>query len=256
MDVLTVGAAHLAQLQLPLAVNVIAVAVGAIVGTLKAGEYDDIDVVGMFVLALCLGFGGSILRDILLGHLPPVTFRTPVYLATVLAAVVVASFFLAYLAHLERPLWILDTMSIGLFAAVGTNAAALAGLGILPSVLVGTVQAIGGGILVDGLLGRPSAVLFRGPMNVLAGLAGAAVYALLFDLVNDVIATSLAVGATFVLRVLGRVGNVQSPMPIKEHYGLRAKVFEPLVHPRRSLRGTLRRVWTRIWVFKADGRQA
>jgi uncharacterized membrane protein YeiH len=250
--VVIAAANEVVQLQLPLAVNVVAVAVGAVVGTLMAGQYDDMDVVGMFVLALCFGFGGSILRDILLGHLPPVTFRTPIYLVTVLVAVVIASFFLAYLAHLEKPLWVLDSLSIGLFAAVGTNASLLTGLSFLPAVLVGTVQAIGGGVLVDGLLGRPSSLMFRGPMNVVAGSAGALAYALLFDVTNGTIATTAAVISTFLLRLGGRVKNLQTPLPIKQPLGLRAKVLDPLAKPPRSLRRKLREMWTQLGAFKAE----
>jgi uncharacterized membrane protein YeiH len=252
VDVLTAAANGVAQLQLPLAVNVIAVAVGAVVGTLMAGQYDDMDVVGMFVLAVCFGFGGSILRDILLGHLPPVTFRTPVYLVTVLVAVLIASFFLAYLAHLEKPLWVVDSLSIGLFAAVGTNAALLTGLGFLPAVIVGTIQAVGGGVLVDGLLGRPSSLMFRGPMNVVAGSAGALAYALLFDLTNATVATTAAVVSTFGLRLAGRVKNLQTPLPIKEPLGLRGKVLDPLAKPPRSLRRRLRAMWTQLGAFRDD----
>ena len=179
------GEVPIPHLHVPLGINLLAVGVGAIVGTLRAGESDDVDVVGMFVLALCFGFGGAIVRDLLLGHLPPAAFRNPAYITVVLAATVVGSIFPAYLDHLERPLWVLDSLSIGLFAAVGTNAALLSGLAFLPAVFIGTMASAGGGVLADVLQGRPSALLHRGPPNVLAGLAGAMAYAVSYDLLSE-----------------------------------------------------------------------
>jgi uncharacterized membrane protein YeiH len=239
------GEVPIPHLHVPLGINLLAVAVGAIVGTLRAGESDDVDVVGMFVLALCFGFGGAIVRDLLLGHLPPAAFRNPAYITVVLAATVVGSIFLAYLDHLERPLWVLDSLSIGLFAAVGTNAALLSGLAFLPAVFIGTMASAGGGVLADVLQGRPSALLHRGPPNVLAGLAGAMAYAVSYDLLSEQVVTALAVGAALAVRLAGRRFGMTSPMPLKEHLGLRQKVVHPLGLEPSSLRENLRILWGR-----------
>jgi uncharacterized membrane protein YeiH len=178
----------------------------------------------MFVLALCFGFGGGIVRDLLLGNLPPAAFRTPAYILTVLVATLIGSLFLAYLDHLERPLWVLDSLSIGLFAAVGANAALLAGLSWLPAVLIGTVASIGGLLLADILQARPSSMLHRGPPVALAGLAGAVVYTVLYDVVADWAVTVLAVAATFAARAAGRYGGYVTPAPIREPLQLRTRV--------------------------------
>ena len=211
-------------LDIPLGVNLVAVAAGAMVGTLRAGEEERVDIVGMFMLALSLGLGGGLIRDVLLGNLPPAAFRTPAYIATVLVATVVGSVFLAYLDHLERSLWVLDSLSIGLFASVGVNAALLAGLTFLPAVLIGTVASVGGLVLADALQGRPSALIFRGPPIMLAGLAGAVTYALVYEVVPEIVVTLLAVGAAFLVRISGPVWNVQSPVPLRRPIGLRTRL--------------------------------
>lgn len=212
------------ELDIPVTVNVMAVVAGALVGTLRAGESDDVDVVGMFGLAICFGFSGGLVRDVLLGNLPPAAFQSPVYLAAVLIAAVVGSVFLVYIDRLEKLLWVLDTLSIGLFAAVGVNASLLAGLTFLPAVFVGALASVGGLILADMLQARPSALLHRGPPNIMAGLAAAVVYALLYDDLAATLVTILAVGAAFLVRVAGLRFGPLVPMPRKERIDLRARV--------------------------------
>lgn len=212
------------QLDIPLAVNVLAVVVGALVGTLRAGESDDIDVVGMFGLAICFGFGGGIVRDVLLGNLPPAAFRTPVYIASALGAALVGSVFLVYLDRLEPMLWVMDSLSIGLFASVGVNASLIAGLGFLASVFVGALASVGGLLFADMLQARPSALLHRGPPNVMAGVAAAVTYALLYDSVGNAVVTVLAVVAAFAVRVAGLRFGPLVPLPRKERIDLRLRV--------------------------------
>jgi uncharacterized membrane protein YeiH len=212
------------ELEVPLLLNLIAVGVGALVGTLRAGQEDDVDVVGMFVLALCLGFGGGLVRDFFLGNLPPAALRTPAYLVVVILAAIAGSLFLAYLGQLRRPLWVLDSLSLGLFAAVGTNAALLAGLTFLPAVLIGALASVGGTILADMLTARKSALLVSGPPGALAGLAGAITYALLYPHLDDVLVTVLAVVAAFAVRLTGPLLSFESPKPVREQLHLRDRL--------------------------------
>lgn len=212
------------ELEIPLALNLLAVAVGALVGTLTAADEEDVDVVGMFTLALCFGFGGGLVRDFLLGNLPPFALREPAYLATVLLAAIVGSVFLVYLDHFGRPLAIMDSLSVGLFASVGVNASLLAGLQLLPAILIGTLASVGGRVIADTLRARPSALLYKGPPVVTAGLAGATTYALLYDTLNTALVTVLAVGASFAVRMSGHFWGVQAPMPIRERSELRRRV--------------------------------
>lgn len=212
------------QLDIPLTVNILAVVAGALVGTIRAGESDDVDVVGMFGLAICCGFGGGIVRDVLLGNLPPAAFQTPVYIAAALAAALAGSVFLVYIDRLEKLLWVLDSSSIGLFAAVGVNASLIAGLTFLPAVFVGALASVGGLIFADMLQARPSALLHRGPPNVMAGMAASITYAALYDTLGSIPVTLLAVAAAFAVRVAGLRFGPLVPMPRKERIDLRVRV--------------------------------
>jgi len=212
------------ELEVPLLLNIVAVAVGASSGALRAGEEEDIDVVGMFALGLCFGFGGGLVRDLLLGNLPPAALRTPVYLLTVLAATIVASLFLAYLGSLQRPIWVLDSLTFGLFAAVGANAALLAGLPFLPAILIGALASVGGLVLAEFLLSTPSSLLYTGPPSILAGLAGALTYTVLYDNLPTLAVTALAVLAAFLVRLSGPLLGFRMPQPNRDKHHLRASM--------------------------------
>ena len=63
-------------LEIPLAINVAAVFVGALGGAIRAGEDEHVDIIGVLTLATVMGFGGSLIRDVLLGNLPPAVLQS------------------------------------------------------------------------------------------------------------------------------------------------------------------------------------
>jgi uncharacterized membrane protein YeiH len=211
-------------LEIPLAINVAAVFVGALGGAVRAGEDDKVDIVGVLTLATVMGFGGGIIRDVLLGNLPPAVLREAWYVIAVVVAAAIGMLFLHYLRKLGKVLWVLDSLSIGLFACVGTNAALLAGLSILPAVLIGTLASVGGLILTDMFQGRPSSIMHQGPPNAAAGLAGAFAYALLYSGDHVVVTSAVAIAVTFAVRLAGPVLHVQVPQPRRRAYELEQRL--------------------------------
>lgn len=201
-------------LEIPLAVNLLAVFVGSLVGVVRAADDKRIDLVGMFALAAALGFGGGIVRDVLLGILPPAAFRDGRYLFAAVVATLIGAVAVHYLRRVHRVLWALDSLSIGLFACVGANAALLSGLGPLPSIMVGTCASVGGVIIADVLQGKPSSIVVIGPPNAVAGLAGAMLYTLVFPYLPEIWVTVLAVAVTFSVRLTGPVFSATVPRPI------------------------------------------
>ena len=117
----------------------------------------------------------------------------------------------------------LDTLIVGLFASVGTNAALLAGLNLLPSILIGTIASVGGLITADLLQGRPSSIMYQGPPEAVAGLAGAVAYALLYNGTRPVITTTIAVVATVAVRLSGPLFHVTVPQPRKHAYEVKLR---------------------------------
>jgi uncharacterized membrane protein YeiH len=234
-------------LEIPLAINLAAVFVGALVGTLRAGEEDHVDLVGVFTLAAVMGFGGGLVRDVLLGNLPPAAFRDPTYLMVAAAAALIGGVALVYLRKVERALWVLDSLAIGLFACVGANAALIAGLTILPAIMIGTCASVGGLILADMMQGRPSSIMYVGPPNAVAGFAGALVYAVTYSLGHAIPALILAVVATVVMRVSGRLFHMTIPQPRRRAYELRlSKRKSAAERPHHSNPTNSTRRWRRL----------
>lgn len=163
-------------LQLPLAVDLTAVVVGAIAGAGIAVR-ERLDVVGGLFLAVAMGLGGGVIRDVLLGQLP-VALSNEAYLPTVAVAAMVGLIFASLLHRVGPVVALLDALALGLFTVVGVEKALLADLSAASAVFVGVSAAVGGGIIVDLLAGRPVAVVRRGPWNATAALAGASVYLL------------------------------------------------------------------------------
>ncbi|SEJ21943.1 trimeric intracellular cation channel family protein [Demequina mangrovi] len=210
-------------LELPLAINLLAVFFGALGGTIRAGEDEHTDIVGVFTLAAAMGFGGGIIRDVLLGNLPPAAIRDPLYFVAAFVAAAIGMGFLYYLHKLGRFLWWLDSIIIGLFACVGVNTALLAGVKILPAVVIGMIASVGGLMLTDILQGRPSSIMYLGPPNAVSGLAGAITYGVLISFVDPILTTVLATAATIGVRLTGPLFHTRVPQPRKHAYELKVR---------------------------------
>jgi uncharacterized membrane protein YeiH len=165
--------------QSPLWLALVTVAVNALVGALH-GIQDDTrnwDIVGVTVFALLMGLGGGFVRDLLLGNLPAESLRTPWYLVTVLGMVPVALLVGQRLARLRLVMTALDALALGLFAVTGTAHTLTRGLPLTSAVLVGTVSAVGGGMLVSIMRDEVPAVLMVSAPNALLAVLASTVYA-------------------------------------------------------------------------------
>jgi uncharacterized membrane protein YeiH len=132
-----------------------------------------LDVFGVMVLAGVVGLAGGITRDLLIG-VPPATFRDWRYLAVVAAAGLVSFFAQPAVERISRSVQIFDAVGLSVFCVTGATKAADAGLGPVPSTLLGAVTGIGGGMLRDILLSETPTVLRR-ELYAIPALLGAAV---------------------------------------------------------------------------------
>ena len=95
------------------------------------------DWVGLFVLALCTGLGGGLLRDgLFLNDGVPAAMRHAGYLWAVVAGCLAAGLFHQPVAKLDRVFLYVDALGVGAYGVVGTTkAAAAASLSRRPSLL-------------------------------------------------------------------------------------------------------------------------
>jgi uncharacterized membrane protein YeiH len=202
----------IAPLQVPLWIDLTAVVVGALAGAGVAAR-EKFDVFGALLLAVIMGLGGGIVRDLLLG-LRPVAVTSRYYLPTVAIAALAGLLFTSLVRRLGVIFTVLEILSDGLFTVVGVEKALLYDLPYPSAVFIGVSAAVSGGVLVDLLAGRAVEVVRRGPWNATAALAGATVYVVAAALgapagVGQAAAFTVVVG----MRLAALRWGLQNPLP-------------------------------------------
>ncbi|MCZ2816124.1 trimeric intracellular cation channel family protein [Modestobacter sp. VKM Ac-2984] len=185
----------------------------ALNGALTALRVTRLDIVGVITLGMTTALGGGIIRDVLLGALPPATFSDWRYLAVAAGGGLVAFVFGPGLDRLTTPITVLDAAGLSLFAVTGASKALALGLGPTQAVLLGALTGVGGGTLRDVLIGQVPSV-FRSGLYAIPALIGAAVTVVAVQL--DVYGVAAAVGAAavcFTVRMLGVRFGWNAPMP-------------------------------------------
>jgi uncharacterized membrane protein YeiH len=139
------------------AIDLTGVYANAMLGGVMA-RAERLDPVGFAILALLSGLGGGVMRDTLLQHGTPVALTDYAYLLTALGGAVVA-----FVLRVEGRTWdrafpVLDALALGTWAAAGSQKTLAVGLGWLPAVLLGTITAVGGGMVRDLFLLRVPAI--------------------------------------------------------------------------------------------------
>jgi uncharacterized membrane protein YeiH len=141
------------------------------------------DVTGIFAVALVSATGGGLLRDgLFLQAGPPAVVRTSAYViiagATALGVWMFGDRIERY-RLLSDTLMIADALGLGAFAVVGMHLSIASGLSLPAVVLVGVVNAVGGGILRSVFLHQVPEVFRPGELTALAAFVGCVLYLLL-----------------------------------------------------------------------------
>ena len=160
----------------PVALDLIGIFVFALSGALL-GIRIQFDIVGVIVIGAITGLGGGIMRDVLIGDIPPASFTDWRYFAVPVAAGLVAFRFHPKLARIERYVDWFDAMGLGLFCVLGSVKALVFGLDPVPAALMGVLTAIGGGVLRD-LLAKRTPVVLREDVYAIPAFAGSVVVVL------------------------------------------------------------------------------
>ena len=174
---------------------------GAMTGLKK-----KMDIFGIIILGLTTAVGGGILRDIILGNTPPLTFTSPIYalVAIVTSIVVFIPALRHFLVHNHKlydfMMLMMDSLGLGVFSVNGVMIAYDAGFAdnIFLLLFVGTITGVGGGVMRDVLAGN-TPFIFVKHIYACASLLGAALCTLLLYLEADRAAAMLASTVTVVV---------------------------------------------------------
>ena len=180
-----------------------------------AGVKKRLDVFGVCVLAFVAATAGGMIRDVLIGAIPPAAITDWRYLTTSLAAGAVTFLWFPRVQRLNMLILIFDALGLSLFAVAGAQKALAYGLNPAASAMLGMLTGIGGGVVRDVLVNEVPVVL-RADLYALAALAGAAI-AVSGTLLQLPDAPTASVGAAvcFLLRVVAIRRRVK--LPVADH---------------------------------------
>ncbi len=198
---------------IPLWADLLAVGIGAAQGALFAAQFRDrrLDLLGVAIIGIATGFGGGILRDVLLSEVPA-ALSSNWYLIVATGAALLGMLLERLISRMGPLVNALDALTIGLFGAIGTTKALAMGLPVVPAIFVGVLSAVGGSILRDLLLNRPIALMHVGSLYAIAAAIGTTSLAVLLGFgVPVFIAATTCVILTFSVRVLAVLFNWSLP---------------------------------------------
>lgn len=187
----------------------------AITGVITAVE-KKLDILGAIVLGTVTAVGGGILRDIILGYLPPMAFRNPVYALAAIAtsvAVFVVAFFVGkkIVKHFDiysQVINFFDSLGLAVFVVTGINTAAACGFkeNAFLSIFVAVLTGVGGGVMRDILAGRVPKILRR-RVYALAAILGAIIYYYLLDwgVFTQTVSMLIGAGSVLIIRILATI---------------------------------------------------
>ena len=150
------------------------------------------DIFGILVLALSTAIGGGIIRDVLVGNIPPNSFKTSIYiLLTVITTLIIFLIYrkqiLRYVSRRKlRKMYLLaDTLGLASFTVTGTTI----GFNAYPeyplfAITLGLITAVGGGIIRDVLAQRIPSVL-QEEIYALPSIIGGIVFYLIAIIGDD-----------------------------------------------------------------------
>lgn len=192
--------------------ELIGAAAFAVSGAMVAIE-KKADIFGVLFLAVTTALGGGVIRDVLIGRIPPVMFVSYWYLLiSVVAALAV--FIDAYLRSEKYKLHldkldavnnVFDAIGLAVFAVSGMNAAMPVSDNVILVLFVGMCTGVGGGMLRDVMTNTMPKVL-RKRVYAVASLIGGGLYYVMHVLnINQLLSIGCGMLVIFALRLFATI---------------------------------------------------
>jgi uncharacterized membrane protein YeiH len=180
---------------------------GALVGIKK-----QLDLFGVICLAVAAALGGGIIRDVMIGNVPPTAFVEPIYFFVSLAAALATWLFYHNVNRLQGIIMISDAIGLGVFTAVGANTALTHDMDE-PFIVVsmGLITGIGGGIMRD-VFAKEIPFVFQKEIYAIAAIIGSISLLITYNHVPHILSLYICLAVTFVIRVLAVRHNVNFPV--------------------------------------------
>jgi uncharacterized membrane protein YeiH len=132
------------------------------------------DLFGVLFLSFVVSVAGGMMRDVLIGAIPPVAITDIHYFAIAMFGGLITFYWYPNVTSHQHQILLLDAVGLGLFAVTGAQKAIDHGINPIMAAILGMLTGIGGGMTRDVLAGDIPFVL-RADLYALAALAGAGV---------------------------------------------------------------------------------
>ena len=176
------------------------------------GVKHRLDLFGVMVLSVAAATAGGLVRDVLIGSIPPAAISDFRYIFVAVFAGLVMFWMPRIVDRLRRAVLLCDAVGLTVFVISGTYKALAFDLNPVAACLLGLLTGIGGGMVRD-LLVREIPIVLHREIYAVAGLAGAVVIVLgRYWGLPPVAVTAVAAVACFGLRLISLRRQWQLPI--------------------------------------------
>mgnify|MGYP004470757941 FL=1 len=177
------------------------------------------DIFGVLFLAITTALGGGVIRDVLIGQIPPRMFVSYWYLlVAVIAALAVftdayvrSERYKLHIDRLDAVNNIFDAIGLAVFTITGMNTAMAVSDNVILLLFVGMSTGIGGGMLRDVMTNTMPKVLRKRIYAVASLLGGGLYYVMLLLGAGQLASVGCSMLLIFVLRLLATINKWNLP---------------------------------------------
>lgn len=186
----------------------------------------EMDIFGVNILAIITAVGGGMLRDVLIGDVPPEMFQNPIY--TLVAVIIANSVFVyaywnkknvksSYVNLYEKTLFLFDTLGLAVFTVDGVNAGMHSEFdsNIFLVVFLGVITGVGGGVLRD-TMANELPYIFVKHIYACASILGAVVTVYCWKYMGENLAIFAGFFVIIVIRLLAAHYKWDLPRVVKK----------------------------------------
>lgn len=167
------------------------------------------DIFGILILALVTAIGGGIVRDVMVGRIPPTSLQTGLYISITL--ITVGIIFIMYRYGWNRYIegkgatkvyLTADALGLASFTVTGATIGITVDPGnLVLTVVLGVITAVGGGIIRDILAHRTPSVL-KEEVYALPALLGSIIYYVVCGMGHQIMASYATFLVVFIIRMV------------------------------------------------------
>lgn len=178
----------------------------------------EMDLVGVYALAVATSFGGGAIRDLIIDRRPFFFVERWEYFVVIMALCV------PFVYSRKLYMWsrtlvaradLVDALGLGFFTVSGTALALRAGMPAIICALLGVITSNGGGVIRDLIINEIPQLFQHGRLQAVAALCGATIYLglLHFEVTGDARAAAISVVITVALRLTALWQGTALPRP-------------------------------------------